>query len=356
MHRLFAAAVFASAIVPAVCALAAERSSEPLMVGDQAPMLAGAKWLRGGPVDKWQAGHVYLLDFWATWCAPCLQMMPSHQALEDRYGQERFHVVGIAIWSDDGPMKPARALEKHPSLRYAVVEDTEGRFADLFMGGTGTRGLPTFMLIDRKGRLAWVGEPGEEFETTLDQILDGSFDLPAAREQDGIRRAGQAIFARIDELRRDGRPREAAELVDSVVALDQMRNGWAWAMKYEILADDCDDPAAAMKTAERFLGSDPGRNPFFNYAFALRISRKNTPGGLDQRELDLGVHLARRAVDLAAEPNPDYLANLARVHFLRGEIEEAIQWQKLAIEAAPALQRESLTMTLREFETAADFR
>jgi thiol-disulfide isomerase/thioredoxin len=354
MHRLFAAAVFASAIVPAVCALAAERSSEPLMVGDQAPMLAGAKWLRGGPVDEWQAGHVYLLDFWATWCAPCLQMMPSHQALEDRYGQERFHVVGLAIWSDDGPMTPARALEKHPSLRYAVVEDKEGRFADLFMGGTGTRGLPTFMLIDRKGRLAWVGEPGAEFEEVLAENLGGSFDLQAARKQDQVRREGQALFARIDELRGEDRPREAAELVDKVVALDERRNGWAWAMKYEILADDCDDPAAAMKTAERFLGSDPGRNPFFNYAFALRITRGNTPDRLDQRELDLGVHLARRAVDLAAEPNPDYLANLARVHFLRGEFKEATQWQKRAIDAAPEAQRDSLSRTLREYGAEID--
>jgi tetratricopeptide (TPR) repeat protein len=281
-------------------------------------------------------------------------MMPLHQALEDRYEKERFHVVGVAIWSDDGPMTPARALEKNPSLRYAVTEDVENRFADLYMAATGTRGLPTFMLVDREGRLAWVGEPGEEFETTLVEVLDGSFDLPAARERDGIRREGQAIFARIDELRRDGRPREAAELVDSVVALDQIRNGWAWAMKYEILADDCDDPAAAMETANRFLGSDPGRDPFFNYAFALRITRGNSPDRLDQRDLDLGVLLARRAVDLAAKPNPEYLANLARVHSLRGEFEEAIQWQKRAIDSAPEAQHDSFSKTLREYGAEAD--
>ena len=328
--------------------------SEPIMIGDVAPGLTGAKWLRGNPIVKWQEGHLYLLDFWATWCAPCLQMMPTHQALQDRYENNRFHVIGVAIWSQEGPMSPDQALEKHSGLTYAVAQDVGDRLAGQFMGGTGTQGLPTFMLVDQQGRLAWVGEPGEEFDTVLEELIDGTFDLAAARKGDIVRRESQAIFSQIDDLRREGRPWEAAESVDKVIAIDPRENGWAYAMKYEILVGECNAPGEAKKEAENFLAKEPGLNPFFNYVFALRITRADGTGGPHQRELDLGLHLAKRAVDLSKEPNADYLASVARIYSLRGEMDDAVRWQQRAITVAPPAQVHSLTETLNEYQRIED--
>jgi thiol-disulfide isomerase/thioredoxin len=353
MSKIFSAALFWCLMATSVFSQSSENPQQRLMIGDSAPGMTGASWMRGGPVGEWRNGHVYLLDFWATWCAPCLEMMPATQALEDRHTEDQLHVVGVAIWSQKGPMTPAQALAKHPGLTYAVAEDSDDRLADRFMGGTGARGLPTFMLIDRSGRLAWVGEPGDEFDEALEEIINGTFNLAAARKTDEIRRKGQALFSQIDEFRRDGQPRQAAGLVDSVIALDEQRNGWAYAMKYEILVTDCDAPEEALEVAAEFLAGKPGRNPFFNYAFALRITREDGSGGPQQRELDLGLRLARRAVNLTDEPNPEYLAMLARIHSLRGELDDAIRWQRLAIEAAPQAQIDSLSETLHEYERTA---
>jgi thiol-disulfide isomerase/thioredoxin len=292
-----------------------------------------------------------MLDFWATWCAPCLTQMPYHQTLQERYADRRFHVIGIAIWSDKGPMTPEKALERHPGLSYSVAKDVAKATADIFMEGTKTKGLPTFMLIDRAGRLVWVGSPGEEFEVAMESVLADSFDLDTARRRDELRRKSEGLFAEIDELRRSGQPDLAVAKVDDVIALDEERNGWAYAMKYEIVVAELGDADLAGQVAQAFLSSEPGKKAFYNYVFALRMVRAMEQFPSPLWDLDIGLQLARRAVELADTPNPDYFAMLAQVHFQRKERAEAIQWQSKAVEAAPSAERKALAETLQKYES-----
>ena len=352
MRKILTIACVASLLLLVAVERDASATTDSLQLGDPAPIIKGAKWLRGSPVDKWQQGHVYILDFWATWCKPCMTQMPAHQALQDQHADRNVHVVGIAIWSDKGPMTPAEALELHPGLKYVIAKDLNNNVADVFMGGTKMRGLPALMLVDLHGRLAWVGDPGEEFEMALEAVIADTFDLDAARLQDEVRRESQDLFAEIDEYRRSGNPGLAAERVDDVIALDQTRNGWAYAMKYEIFVTDLKDWSAAEEVVQEFTASESGRNPFFNYVFVLRMLKATEALPVAQRDLDNALQLALIAVESADNPTPDYLATLARVHYLRGERDEAVRWQKKAIDVAPSAQRKALTDTLHEYESA----
>jgi thiol-disulfide isomerase/thioredoxin len=331
---------------------AEECSSQTFLIGDPAPNLTGATWLRGGPHDAWQPGKVYVLDFWATWCAPCVEMMPDYQSLQDSFADTGVHVIGIAIWSEKGPMTPAQALAKHPQLQYAVAQDHDDQLAQAFMAGTESGGLPTVMVVDRNGHLAWVGEHGDELEKVLQAVTSGSFDLSEARADDDLRRQSQRIFAEIDELRRAGRTRDAAALVDKVIAIDESRNGWAYAMKYEILAREADRESAAA-VASQFLTSSSGRNPYFNYIFALRLAHGYDPEQGSGADLDLAQNLIGRAVELAEKADSDTLALQARIFSLRGEAAAAVRAQRLAIEAAPSAEHPGLRATLDEYLESA---
>ena len=87
-------------------------------------------------------GKVVLLNFWATWCAPCLEELPSLQALQQQLPQ----VVVLAVSVDENPDAYRQFLEQHP-LNLLTVEDTERHVNALY----GTSLFPETYVIDRRG-------------------------------------------------------------------------------------------------------------------------------------------------------------------------------------------------------------
>jgi len=93
-------------------------------------------------------GHWVLVNFWATWCAPCLKEMPELSALHAM--REHIKVIGLLVFDDLAPNDLRGFLDEHPvSYPIAVVDDDEllADFAPL-------RGLPTTYLITPEGQVA----------------------------------------------------------------------------------------------------------------------------------------------------------------------------------------------------------
>jgi len=109
-------------------------------------------------------GQVVLLDFWASWCAPCRAAMPAYQTLQAELSANGFSVLAINLdeHPDDG-----RAFLRRVPVHYPVLSDPAGAVAERYR----LTGMPTALLIDRQGRIRrrWVG-----FEPT---------ELPALREE-----------------------------------------------------------------------------------------------------------------------------------------------------------------------------
>ncbi|ACL71644.1 peroxiredoxin-like protein [Thioalkalivibrio sulfidiphilus HL-EbGr7] len=94
-------------------------------------------------------GQVVLLNFWATWCAPCRQEMPPLNALHERYQRLGFVVLGVSI--DDDPRVAAR-MAQQLSVSYPILFDTDKRISRLYE----VRAMPSTYLIDRDGRVRHV--------------------------------------------------------------------------------------------------------------------------------------------------------------------------------------------------------
>ena len=89
-------------------------------------------------------GKVVLLDFWASWCAPCQVEMPRFMAWQRQYGPRGLQVIGISM--DDDPAAARKVVEKL-KLNYPVA------MGDVKLGESygGVLGLPLTFLIDRHG-------------------------------------------------------------------------------------------------------------------------------------------------------------------------------------------------------------
>lgn len=112
-------------------------------------------------------GQVRLVDFWATWCAPCREEIPMFKDLHERYGDQGFSMVAVSM--DDGP-KIVREFVEEYEIPYVNLLGTE-QVADDF---GGVPGLPTAFLLDRDGRIVkqyFGAKPPKMLEKQIRELL-----------------------------------------------------------------------------------------------------------------------------------------------------------------------------------------
>ncbi len=91
-------------------------------------------------------GKLVLLDFWASWCAPCREETPHLIDLQNKYGDRGLQIIGVSM--DDSP-DPARVFYQQFHMNYPVVMGN-AKTGELY---GGVLGLPIAFLVRRDGRI-----------------------------------------------------------------------------------------------------------------------------------------------------------------------------------------------------------
>ena len=97
------------------------------------------------------SGKTILINFWATWCAPCRQEMPMLIDLQRQYGSHGLQVIGIAL--DDA--QSVRGFVETYGISYPILVGSEDVFATSDAYGNAEGVLPYSVLIDKKGVVRW---------------------------------------------------------------------------------------------------------------------------------------------------------------------------------------------------------
>lgn len=150
-------------------------------LGDKAPALS-VDFVQGEPI-KLEAGrgeHVFIVEFWATWCGPCRYTIPHLSELQAKYKDDGLVVIGI---SDEPPeIVEPYVEERGDEMTYRVAVDPLQVTARRYFHGFGGRvSIPRAFVVDGNGRVAWIGHPANPFmEELVRNLLD---DLPRIREE-----------------------------------------------------------------------------------------------------------------------------------------------------------------------------
>jgi len=128
------------------------------LLGSVVPPIDATKWLNTDKTTSWDAlnGKVILLDFWATWCSPCVAKLPHTQELADKYADRGLLVLGVHSSQNS---EECEAFVKEHHISFPVAIDT-GKTQEIF----AVDGIPSYILVDRTGKVAaaYLHEPPSE--------------------------------------------------------------------------------------------------------------------------------------------------------------------------------------------------
>lgn len=300
------------------------------LVGEVAPPLQIERWLRGPATERFEPGTIYVLDFWALWCAPCIALMPHLSTLQERFAQRGVRIIGVI-----GPDTQKTSIEsvetllnkKREQIRISVAYDAldssaeptagmlKGRTAAVYFKRAQLDGLPTSIVVDRSGRVVWIGQPAD-LSSVLEAVSNGRWDLSGAAAK---YRAARDAEPMLEQLKTDLNKGKVAE---------------AMAKARQLVEGPCSDSSGYL----RFIAN------------TMAASAKAGVKGVD---LALALDAIRRAEKLSDASDPTVLVVLARIRSLRGELPQAIEAQERAVRLCEPPLKGELEKTLQEYRQGA---
>jgi thiol-disulfide isomerase/thioredoxin len=111
-------------------------------------------------------GRIVLLNFWATWCLPCIKELPSMERLQTKFKEDDFTIIAISL-DRGGKSVAARLLRRLKLKKLTLYTDKENKSAQKL----GVKFMPTTFIFDREGRKLGKLQGGIEWDSTNAEAL-----------------------------------------------------------------------------------------------------------------------------------------------------------------------------------------
>ncbi len=298
-----------------VMAFLCMQSVAALEIGDIAPAIPNLNVVKGTPAAE-DSGKWRVVEFWATWCGPCVQNIPHLTELQSEYA-EYIHITGI---SDEDKTTVVPFVEKQGDrMNYCVVYTDRANYAETY--GPLFQGIPHAFLISPDGEFLWHGHPGE-MDVILKQAIAGTYDIEAAKRKAEAQKQSAGLEEALQKSFQTNDLEKISKAADALLAIVPVHEQGMNVKK--IIAQQKNDPSIWRKTLEHIEIENLSGEELNSVAWLLV-----TEEHLLYRNVDLAVHFAEIAVEKSPD-NSALLDTLARAYYVAGKIDQAISTQERA--------------------------
>jgi thiol-disulfide isomerase/thioredoxin len=147
---------------------AATRSKHAALEGKPMPPLEVTGWVNGEVKPADMKGKVVIVDFYATWCGPCMRAIPHNNELLKKYSSKGLVIVGVCT-NKKGQEKMEQTV-KDKGIEYPTARDPQLKSQEAW----AVRYYPTYAIVDRKGVVRIIGLQPENVEKVIKKLLDES--------------------------------------------------------------------------------------------------------------------------------------------------------------------------------------
>jgi thiol-disulfide isomerase/thioredoxin len=316
-----------------------------LRIGDPAPVLRASKWLTGSEVKGFEPGKVYVIEFWATWCGPCLGVMPQLAALQAEYKDKGLTVVGVTLKDDKNSAAAVEAFVAKRGQRYAYTfAFCEDRVTyDNFMTAAGLRGIPTAFVVGPTGKIEYIGH-AMELDLVVPKVMAGTW-----RGQADIDTL-QKEFGRFVGIEKKARTDPTAAL-DEFAAFEadhpKMTAGYFYRLKklQFLLRAKKYDTARELSESLIKKASDPPNTILLN---GIQMVWSIPLTNADKKYPELALKAAEAALELDGDQAPEALFNVAEAYAFLGDTAKAGEYGRKAVAAAEGAEKKEYEEQLKK--------
>jgi len=294
-----------------------------LDVGSDAPALDGITWVQGDAVKSLnEKDKLYIVECWATWCGPCIAIIPHMNELHTKYADKGLVIIGMNVF-EDGIEKSQEFVEKQGdamSYRVAYSGGNASAFSKDWLAASGTRGIPTAFCV-KDGKIIFNGHPAMLKDDTIEKMMKPDFDaLAFTKELEETLIQTEALYKKIQDLYKANDWEGVKKIARTDALIKDKPDAANILSQANMQLDDWDAQSALLKeiSAGKF-GSDTKATQILGYIFASAAANDKTKA------------LAAELEPLYAKENTPEDRNYsgrvayARVLFFTGKNDESIK-------------------------------